>query len=197
MRKTVFISKAICVVLIIALLLEPMNFKSVKASSEPVPAPTPAPPQPAGYPDGAKIMNWDLVDSGKHLDWSSSSKYSTAINNGISIWEGYKKGVIRKDGLFKVRDVLFSDMLIIPGYPDAAAVTYPDGRIMFATYYMEQYIPQTQTHIAAHEIGHALGLDDRGEDMHRYHMMYYKVNFIVTLCNLEKKTYDYLYDNVY
>lgn len=197
MRKTVFISKAICVVLIIALLLEPMNFKSVKASSEPVPAPTPAPPQPAGYPSDAKILNWDLVDSGKHLDWSSSSQYATAINAGISVWENYKKGVIRKDGLFRIRDVLFSDAVIIAGYPDAAAATYPDGRIVFATFYMDQYTPQTQEHIAAHEIGHALGFDDRYEKTHQYHIMYYKVNFIVTLCNLERKTYDYLYDNVY
>ena len=33
-------------------------------------------PTPEPQPDDSKYLDWDLVDSGKHLDWSGDSQYS-------------------------------------------------------------------------------------------------------------------------
>jgi|GEM_PF-3133917 hypothetical protein len=38
----------------------------------------------------AALLGWDLVDSGKNLDWDSNSKYISIINRSVGIWEGYR-----------------------------------------------------------------------------------------------------------
>lgn len=32
------------------------------------------------------LNDWDLVDSGKHLDWSGSSKYVSQFNSAVNVW---------------------------------------------------------------------------------------------------------------
>ena len=53
----------------------------------------------------AYIQTWNLVDSGKHLDYDGNSKYMSYANTGASIWNGYKSGVIRKDSILVIQDV--------------------------------------------------------------------------------------------
>lgn len=48
----------------------------------------------------AYVQTWDLVDSGKHLDYDGNSTYMSYINTGAATWNAYKSGVIRKDSAF-------------------------------------------------------------------------------------------------
>lgn len=58
----------------------------------------------------AYVQTWDLVDSGKHLDYDGNSTYMSYINTGPATWNAYKSGVIRKDSAFVVEDVYVSDV---------------------------------------------------------------------------------------
>lgn len=58
----------------------------------------------------AYVQTWDLVDSGKHLDYDGNSTYMSYINTGAATWNAYKSGVIRKDSAFVVEDVYVSDV---------------------------------------------------------------------------------------
>ena len=55
------------------------------------------------------ILDWHLVDSGNHLDWSGSTGYQTQFNAAVNIWNNYKSGVIRKDSWNTINDVTISD----------------------------------------------------------------------------------------
>ena len=78
----------------------------------------------------AYVQTWDLVDSGKHLDYDGNSTYMSYINTGAATWNAYKSGVIRKDSAFELN-----------------------------TYYMSGYSNSKKQNVATHELGHALGLD--------------------------------------
>lgn len=87
----------------------------------------------------AYVQTWDLVDSGKHLDYDGNSTYMSYINTGAATWNAYKSGVIRKDSAFVVEDVYVSDVNASNGW---AGMTN-----------------SKKQNVATHELGHALGLD--------------------------------------
>ncbi len=76
----------------------------------------------------AKIMSWDLVDSGKHLDYDGNSKYMSYIKSGAATWNSYKRGVIRPDSAKVLQDVNCSDTTA-NNYVNAT--TYASGKIIF------------------------------------------------------------------
>lgn len=104
----------------------------------------------------AYVQSWDLVDSGKHLDYDGNSTYMSYIKTGASTWNNYKSGVIRPDSASVVEDVYVSDVDSANGW---AGMTYSNGKIELNKYYMSNYSTNKITNVAAHELGHALGLD--------------------------------------
>lgn len=102
----------------------------------------------------AYVLSWDLVDSGKHLDYDGNSSYMSYIDTGASTWNGYKSGVIRKDSIIVIEDVFVSDVDSANGW---AGMTYQSGKIELNQYYMRNYSTSKKTNVAAHELGHALG----------------------------------------
>ena len=95
------------------------------------------------------------MDSGKHLDYDGNSTYMSNVSAGASRWNAYKSGVIRPDSIFVIQDVYISDVNASNGW---AGMTYSDGQIKLNTYYMSGYAEYKRTNVAAHELGHALGL---------------------------------------
>ena len=104
----------------------------------------------------AYVQTWDLVDSGKHLDYDGNSTYMSYIKTGASTWNAYKSGVIRPDSALVIQDVYVSDVNSANGW---AGMTYSNGKIELNKYYMSNYSTSQITNVAAHELGHALGLD--------------------------------------
>lgn len=136
------------------------------------------------------IQTWDLVDSGKHLDYVNNSKY--AVEDGISVWDSYKPNIIRKDSWNTINDVTYSDVSSLGG--DIVGQTNSGGTIKFADNYMSTYSYSQRKNVIIHETGHALRLGHRGETdsvMQEY------VTSITTLSIGDQRNFDYAYDNYY
>ncbi len=103
----------------------------------------------------AYLNSWDLVDSGKHLDYDGNSKYMSNIKAGVAKWEDYKPGVIRQDSASVVQDVYVYDIYDISS---VNATTYSSGYIEMNTYNLDKQGSTQTTRVATHELGHALGL---------------------------------------
>jgi predicted Zn-dependent protease len=136
------------------------------------------------------LLGWDLVGSGKHMDYTNKSKYDVAI--GIAVWNNYKPGVIRKDTLTTVNDVTYSDVKTLDN--DIVGLTTIDGKIKFSRYYMDTFDGAKMLNTIIHETGHALRLDHRDESDS---VMQANVTSVITLSSGDKRNYDYAYDNYY
>ena len=100
--------------------------------------------------------NWDCVDSGKHLDYDGNSAYMIYVSAAAGRWNYYKSGVIRQDTPFINEDIYASD--VTGSATSWVGRTYSDGRMYFNTTRMTSMSDERRTNIAAHELGHALGL---------------------------------------
>jgi len=101
------------------------------------------------------LGDWDLVDSGRHLDVDIETVYRTNIVAGMNAWNAYKPGVIREDSWTNIQDVIVKDVNVNNSW---AGNTYNWGQISLNTYYLGDWGQATRTNVATHELGHALGL---------------------------------------
>ena len=134
------------------------------------------------------LNTWDLVDSGKHLDWSGKTKYLSYVTTATKKWNAYKKGIIRKDTVATMKDVIISD------YCDKKdttwGVTYSSGEVEFNTYNMDKNEDDDagRLNTVMHEFGHALGLDHNDpEDVMS------SFSNVTELTENDKKSYDAAY----
>ena len=132
------------------------------------------------------LITWDLVDSGKHLDWSGKTKYSSYITTATKKWNAYKKGIIRKDTVSTMKDVTISDY-----YDDKDTLwgeTSKNGTIRFNIYNMDKDDDAGRLNTVMHEFGHALGLghNERKDVMSKF-------SNVTELTENDKKSYDAAY----
>lgn len=132
------------------------------------------------------LITWDLVDSGKHLDWSGKTKYSSYITTATKKWNAYKKGIIRKDTVSTMKDVTISDY-----YDDKDTLwgeTSKNGIIRFNIYNMDKDDDAGRLNTVMHEFGHALGLghNERKDVMSKF-------SNVTELTENDKKSYDAAY----
>lgn len=138
------------------------------------------------------FQSWDLVDSGKHLDWDGSTVYLNEFNYGVSQWNSQISGVIRKDTAFITEDVAIMD--VFAGNNGVPAETFLAGSIKFNRSLMDGYNTVFKKYITTHELGHALRLD------HRYDLtsiMQATVQGYCTLNNDDITHFQYAYNNYY
>jgi hypothetical protein len=140
------------------------------------------------------IQTWpyDLVDSGKHLDWDADqSKYESYIATAASKWNAYKAGVLRPDSLLVIQDVRVSDA-------NKSGETWTgETNILFG--YIHMNIPaldslpsnNNRLNTAIHELGHALGLAHN--DGTTTNIMYSYNTAVTTLSANDKASYDAAY----
>ncbi|RID82607.1 cell surface protein [Mesobacillus zeae] len=135
-----------------------------------------------------KLLTWDLVDSGKHLDWDGSTKYQTSFDSGKNVWNGYKSGVIRKDSAYVIQDVSISDY---SEKSNTGAVTSSGGTIKFNSYVMDTLSSTEKKNVAIHELGHALGLAHNTSS----DVMYAYITTNTSLSDNDKASYNAAYNN--
>lgn len=151
------------------------------------------------------VLSFWSVDSGKHLDWSGSTSYSSNWSTGVSTWNNYKSGVIRQDTILTTNDVTITDVASLPNNI-IAVTTYPGGAsghttstIKFSTPRMNNLTNTKRNIVCTHELGHALGLNEN-EDSGTAVVMYPYMNDNTSnnvLHNEDKLNYDYMYNNNY
>ena len=134
------------------------------------------------------LNTWDLVDSGKHLDWSGKTKYSSYVTTATKKWNVYKKGIIRKDTVSTINDVTLSDYYNDDS--DIWGVASNRETIRFNTYNMDKNEDDDagRLNTVMHEFGHVLGLDhnERKDVMSEF-------SNVTELTENDKKSYDAAY----
>lgn len=129
------------------------------------------------------LQTWDLVDSGKHMDYDGDSKYMSLIKSGASTWNAHKKGVIREDTVKIIQDVYCSD---ISKNNSTNATTYSSGKIQFNKKLMDKHSANERQNVATHELGHTLGLGHNTKS----DVMYMYSTTKTTLSSNDKASYD-------
>ena len=127
------------------------------------------------------------VDSSGHLDWDYDTTYYAMTVWGMNLWNGYKSGVIRKDTAWIIEDIFVTDINSSSagyyGYRDKDAAT-----IYFNIYSMESLSTSEQMSVAAHELGHALGLGHNPNNSNA--VMTSQHYFPISLTQDDKDSYD-------
>lgn len=136
----------------------------------------------------AYVQTWDLVDSGKHLDYDYSTKYSSNLTTAVGKWEGYKNGIIRPDSIYVVEDVFISDYYEVS---NTNGVTSSAGTIKLNTYQLDAQGSTQTTRVITHELGHALGLDHSTSS----DIMYEYTIITSSLTQNDKDSYNAAYNN--
>ena len=134
----------------------------------------------------AKVQTWDLVDSGKHLDYDGNSVYMSQVKTAAGKWNAYKSGVIRPDSAKVIEDVFCADYSANDGIN---ATTYSYGSIKFNKKVLGPKVDSRKLNVAIHELGHALGLDHNTSS----DIMYKYDTTKTTLSANDKASYDAAY----
>ena len=137
----------------------------------------------------ASIQSWDLVDSGKHLDWGGTSKYIKEFKSAVKKWNNYKSGVIRKDTIKTKQDVKIVDTKGRAEKKVLAETSKAGRAIYFYTSKMDSLSSEKCLHVCMHELGHALGLAHNQKN----DVMSEISSWITKLSKNDKASYDKAY----
>ncbi len=135
-------------------------------------------------------MDYNLVDGGKHLDYRIKSRYTYFIKRAANVWNK-EIPIIRKDTYRTINDVTFLDRKMIAD--NIVGETRPDGTITFSTSYMNMLSYPERLNVCIHEIGHALGLAHREDEMDS--VMYPFVEMNIRLTKGDKANLRFAYNH--
>jgi hypothetical protein len=134
---------------------------------------------------------FDLVDSGKHMDYDGNSQYMLDVCAAATYWNAYKSGVIREDSISVIQDVWITD---INSPTDDPGVTSSAGIIYFNSYFLNSNSINYKRMTIMHELGHGLGLGHSTAGS----VMYADSSTIaILLSQNDKDSYDFVYQNKY
>ena len=136
----------------------------------------------------ATLNSWDLVDSGKHLDWDGKTNYMVMFTTAVNTWNAYKPSVIRKDSWTVIEDVFIEDYA---GDNTTILTVSSKGKIRFNQMVMDKHNDAQKTSDCLYALGLALGL---GKTYNTADVMYAYTSSVTTLSANDKASYDAAYD---
>lgn len=142
---------------------------------------------PASAAGTVTLGSFDLVDSGKHLDWDGSTNYMVQFTAAVNTWNNYKSGVIRKDSFSVIEDVAISDC---SGDSSTIVSIYSSGKIKFNQNVMDKHNDSQKKSDCLYALGIALGL---GSTTNSSDVMYKYTSSVTTLSANDKASYDAAY----
>lgn len=111
-------------------------------------------------PAGAVAQGWDLVDSNGNLHYESYTRYGRAWGHAVEVWSLGSVDIESSPSSGEA-DVKVGD---ITAQESVGGTTYSDGSVLFNTAQMDGGTENAQNAVAAHELGHTLGLGHTAED---------------------------------
>lgn len=106
----------------------------------------------------AHFLGYDSVDGGE-IRWGSSTSYTTARDHAVATWDALGSINIAPDTATTYEDVTFLDSNRSDVSWDGLYTnTTGSDEIYLNKYYLSGYTSFKQKAVAAHEVGHALGL---------------------------------------
>lgn len=134
------------------------------------------------------LLSFDLVDTGKHLDYNvSNSSFGEEANAAKLQWNSYKSGIVRKDTILTACDVRITDASNIGA---AVGLTTSDGYIKINKSIVQNYSSDQKINVLTHEMGHALGMGHLNKSNN---VLYYAVNSTTVIDQNNKDSYDLAY----
>lgn len=120
-----------------------------------------------------ELLTWDLVDTGKHCDWDSTSQYTSMVRKAADAWNDYIGAeVFRDDAWNIVQDVKIKDLDSDPTGGGAFGCTFSSNILNLgenAKYARQIHLYKDtmddlqsdlqRQKVVMHEMGHALGLE--------------------------------------
>lgn len=106
-------------------------------------------------------LSYSSVDGNRKIDYSLVSEYSTYVKSGITAWNALGGPQYSADTASTIEDLDIGDV-----YSQGEAIYgqyqnwIGEDNIYYNIYMMEKLDSTHQKGVAAHELGHALGLDD-------------------------------------
>ena len=92
------------------------------------------------------------------MDWYADTNYYWEVRWAMNLWNAYRPGVIREDSFSTINDVSIFDInSSTAGY--YGCTDKSTNTIYFNIYSMNKLNSYEKKSVAAHEFGHALGLD--------------------------------------
>ncbi len=111
----------------------------------------------ASRPAYAAPQGWDVVDSGRNINWEDHTAYDAANSHGASVWNALGSVNIEQGG--GGIDLRVGDTALPPG---VGGKTGSGGTIYYNPGVMNGATQNAQDAIAAHEWGHGVGLGHTG-----------------------------------
>ncbi|MED3553877.1 matrixin family metalloprotease [Cytobacillus praedii] len=105
------------------------------------------------------LLGHSSVDNGE-IRWGGSTKYQSQVDFGIAEWNKMKKVKIAPDTATTIEDLKFSDAYSSESIWARYTNKVGHDTIVFNDRFMSEGEAFKKRSTAAHEIGHALGIDD-------------------------------------
>ncbi|SEN29303.1 matrixin family metalloprotease [Lihuaxuella thermophila] len=106
----------------------------------------------------AHFLGYSAVDEGE-IRWDSSTSYTAARDHAITVWNALGKVNIAPDTLSIIEDLTFlDDNRSDVSWDGLYTNTSGADEIYLNRYYLQKYSDFKRKAVAAHELGHALGL---------------------------------------
>ncbi len=128
------------------------------------------------------FSGWNSVDNGE-IRYQDNTKYNSALSFGIEKWNGLSGPDFKPDSFSTIEDLNVTDVsgMCSASWIGRATPQIGADKVELNVCLMDQSTQNERWHVAAHELGHTLGIGDHGNIQYYDAMMYATKTSYLTL----------------